>query len=472
MIQGKKIGIWGFGVVGKAAIPYLLTKTSQLQILDKKTLSDQDCEFLAQYSIPFYEQQHHLETFLAENDLILASPGIDVRPYAAWRHKFITELDLLRTEFKKTIIAITGSVGKTSITSILSQLYSSQKESRIYTGGNIGDGMLRLAVEAHSYDHALLEVSSFQLERCRNFAPDLAIFTNFYPNHLDRHGTMQDYFEAKFQIIARQQKHQQALITANCLPFMVGKKVFSECNVLCDALSPFELNKYQHLPIKRLFFIKDDHVFLQESGELLLLFDLTSLPPLTFKQNWLIIISTLYLAHRFLAMPDYLAHIAQLAQMIRVPEHRLEFVASCNGVSIFNDSKATTPTSTLAAVDALCDKPITLLLGGLSKGVNRQPFIQQLSGKVARIVCFGKEAEQLRRWCQKVQIEAYSFERLEEAVTHALRSTYDGTGHILFSPAGSSFDLFRDYQERGAYFKQLVAASAAQLQAAAQGLIL
>jgi UDP-N-acetylmuramoylalanine--D-glutamate ligase len=154
-------------------------------------------------------------------------------------------------------------------------------------------------------------------------------------------------------------------------------------------------------------------------------------------------------------MPSYLTTITQTAQHITLPEHRLELVTSYSGISIFNDSKATTPASTLAAVHTLQDKPIILLLGGLSKGIDRRPFIEQLKNKVHSIVCFGKEAEQLKSWCDTSEIPAYCFSTLEEAASKALTLAQNNT-YILFSPAGSSFDLFKDYQERGTYFKNFV----------------
>jgi UDP-N-acetylmuramoylalanine--D-glutamate ligase len=455
MIDGKKIGIWGFGIVGKSALPYFLSKTPHIQVLDAKHLSLEDQQLLGHYAIPFYEQHNHLQQFLDENDYILASPGIDLRPYSSYSHKWVTELDIMQQEFKKPIIAITGSVGKTSITSILSQIFQHHNRPHIYTGGNIGHGMLSLAHTPDQYDGALLEVSSFQLEHCKIFAPDLAIWTTFYPNHLDRHGTLQAYFDAKFQLIARQQSQQQALIPASILPFMENKKVFSEINVLCDIECNLEISQYKHLPIKRVFFIQDNILYMHESNNNVSLFDLRTLPSVTFKQNWLIILSSLYLAHRFLAMPSYLTTITQTAQHITLPEHRLELVTSYSGISIFNDSKATTPASTLAAVHTLQDKPIILLLGGLSKGIDRRPFIEQLKNKVHSIVCFGKEAEQLKSWCDTSEIPAYCFSTLEEAASKALTLAQNNT-YILFSPAGSSFDLFKDYQERGTYFKNFV----------------
>src|SRR5690606_28349772 len=144
-----------------------------------------------------------LNTFLENNSYIIPSPGINVYPYASFAHKWLAELDLFNSEYKKPIIAITGTVGKTSVTHLLDQLLQKYTQ-RVLTGGNIGIGMLDLLSHPENTDVSLLEVSSFQLELCKSFAPDLAIWTTFSENHLDRHETIDKYFDAKYRILINQ----------------------------------------------------------------------------------------------------------------------------------------------------------------------------------------------------------------------------------------------------------------------------
>ena len=151
---------------------------------------------------------------------------------------------------------------------------------------------------------------------------------------------------------------------------------------------------------------------------------------------------------------DAQALIAQ-ADNLSLPSYRLEEVATINGVTYYNDSKSTIMQATLAAVDALHNKKIILLLGGVSKGVDRAPFVQQLKDNVQAVICFGKEAEQLRAACCAASIEAHAVKTLEEAVALAQKNSQKAEA-ILLSPGGASFDLFKDYQERGARFKELV----------------
>ena len=135
--------------------------------------------------------------------------------------------------------------------------------------------------------------------------------------------------------------------------------------------------------------------------------------------------------------------------------HRIEFVKTVDGIEYYNDSKATISQSTLAAVEKLKNKKITIILGGISKGVKREEFIRQLSGKIKQAICFGKEAKELYTWCKKFGINSTQEKSLEAALEKARKKTPAGEC-ILFSPAGASFDLYSNYMERGKHFISLV----------------
>ncbi len=208
---GKKIGVWGLGVVGKSAITYFHSKNNRVQALDRREPNTQEQAFLTAHHTPFFLQDK-LTEFLEHNDYILPSCGIDLRPYATYNHKFLSELDIFRAECHKPIIAITGSVGKTTVTHLLSQLIAHQGKT-VFTGGNIGVGLLDSIEQANKADYVILEVSSFQLERCKSFKPHLALCTNIHANHLDRHGSLESYIDAKLQIIAHQGSEDRALFS-------------------------------------------------------------------------------------------------------------------------------------------------------------------------------------------------------------------------------------------------------------------
>ncbi len=182
-----------------------------------------------------------LTNFLEYNDYIIASPGIDLRPYQSYEHKFVTEIDLFCQDWQKPLITITGTVGKTSTTHLLSELLK-LAGLRVATGGNIGTGMLDLLNEQTSSDCAVLELSSFQLEYAQHCTPDLAIITNIYPNHLDRHGTYDEYTRAKLRSIQLQTPQQKTLI-----PLSLYETVADILPMLHNALFYFHGNNRNHI---------------------------------------------------------------------------------------------------------------------------------------------------------------------------------------------------------------------------------
>jgi len=298
-------------------------------------------------------------------------------------------------------------------------------------------------------DAALLEVSSFQLEYCKKFAPDLAVWTNFYPNHLDRHGSIYNYFAAKCLLISHQHTQQKALIPLNLLHAIKKQGLPSgHCSFFTDR-QPNKTQLRCLQPKNHLFFIDNSTIVKYMNGIYRPLINISDLPLLTFRENWLIICSILDM----LTLP--FALLPKITQQLTLPKHRLEKIACVNAIDFYNDSKSTTPASTYAAVQKLNTKPIFLFLGGLSKNIDRTPFIRTLKNNVAYVYCFGTEAVLLHRICVAYAIPSAAYSTLDHAFLHAIKKIHPGS-IVLFSPAGSSFDLFTNYQERGNYFKKLV----------------
>ncbi len=442
-LANKKIGIWGFGVVGKSAADYFYRHGCPISVMDTRDLTLQELALLSSKNIPYLKQDQQIQDFLASHDFILASPGVDLRPYASYRHKWLTELDIFCASFKKPIIAITGTVGKTTITHFLSHLLGAYRT--IWTGGNIGTGMLDLLAQDHSkYDAALLELSSFQLEHCTTFAPDIALWTTFSPNHLDRHTTEQEYFNAKQQMLMLQNENHRALV-----PLSLKSSLSKEIKSTLHFFTPVPPTKQELATTNSIFYLRDHAIIHAYNNSTTTIGSLQDLPDLTYTDNWLAIISTLYL----LNIP--LNNLSHQAQSLTLPEHRLERIATINGIDFYNDSKSTTPPSTLAAINKLRKKPLLLLFGGLSKGIDRTPVIQNLGNEVKKVYCFGREAYDLEALCKKFNTPSMAFATLDQAFAQAVNDAREGD-QILFSPAGASFDLFKNYKDRGEYFKSLV----------------
>ncbi len=447
--KNTKIGIWGFGCLGKAAVHYFIDQGYTIEVMDNQKLSLATLQNFANKNIHFRDEKNDKERFFLSNDFLLPSPGIDIsKYYATYYNKWISELDFFQTKFKKPIIAITGSVGKTTIAHMLSEILDYHGVRRI-TGGNIGIPTFDLINQQQMCAVAIVEASSFQLEYCKQFAPNIAVITNFYPNHLDRHKNTKEYFKAKLPILAYQNKNQHAV-----LPFDLRNAITSQIPLrqrcaFFASYRPSDTALQQLKKTESLFYIDNTSIIQYINDSHTKLIDLQYLPKITFRQNWLILSSVLTL----LDIPP--ASLVESVQSITLPEHRLEHVATINLVDFYNDSKSTTPASTQAAVKKLANRPIKLFLGGLSKGIDRAPLIKMLKPYVQHVYCFGNEAITLDYACKQYTISSTHYKTLKEAFTSCIQNIKPGD-QVLFSPAGSSFDLYKNYQVRGNHFKKMV----------------
>jgi len=445
----KTIGIWGYGVVGKSAARYLQSFAQNISIFDHKQFSAEQAAQLQQENMRIY-QPRELELFLQAHEYIVPSPGIDLIPYQEYAHKFIAEFDLFADAWKKPIIALTGTVGKTSITSLLSQLLVAAHK-QVATGGNIGTGMLDLLTQQEAADCALLELSSFQLELCKTAAPDLAVITNLFPNHLDRHGSFENYCAAKYKIFAQQTAQQQALVPLELLSSVRAHFPHKAFHFF-SATPPTQEQRAQLSAQERCYYLDQQTIYGYRDGQQHIIAQLTE-QHISYPQNWLIIYAVLDL----LNIPTEIVTAA--LPTLNIPDHRLACIAQHAGISFYNDSKATVPEAMLAAVKKLDGSPIVLFLGGVSKGVDRRAALAQLrTMSVKHVICFGKEAEQLQAACAENMIPASAHENLETAFTYCMQQIAQSGDQVLFSPAGASFDLFSHYQERGDVFKKMVQA--------------
>lgn len=449
-----KYGIWGLGVVGKSVLRFLSNKGHELSVMDARIPTDEEQAFLDKNAISYISQSNSIQ-FFSSNDYIIPSPGIDVTPMAAVMNKLLPELDIFSAAWMKPLIAVTGSLGKTTT---VAQLTAILQENGIVvaTGGNIGTGMLDLLEQQDVADYALLELSSFQLEFSQAIRPDLAIITNLYPNHLDRHGSFEKYVEAKLQVIAHQRENQQALAPL---------ELISDIQLLTDRpIHYFSMHDESALlqentksDLRRLLSLlrPTDTLYTWRKGQVMTLRGKSAETIATvpsdmpgYAQTWLTLIAACDLLGLLKNQEFSLPRAA-------IPPHRLEKLPSAAPYIFYNDSKSTVIEATLAAVDHLQPAPIHLLLGGISKGVDRLKEIGRLKNKVASILCFGGEAAHLYAACLQEGIPASEHRSLEAAFQEVLRTAQQGDT-ILLSPSGASYDLYKNYQERGDHFKRLI----------------
>ncbi len=322
--QTAPIGVWGFGTSGQAITRFLLARGYRVNVYDQKPiLLPLTHEHLRYYApdklIPFLQDHQH----------IVPSPGIDLRPYGEHQTKFISELDVFYSAWQKKIIGITGTIGKTTVTHLLSQLIPAAGLT-LATGGNIGIGMLDLVASQDRASAALLELSSFQLEGAHLQAPDLMIITNIYPNHLDRHGSQEAYTAAKLRPLTLQTADQQALVNLACREEVrkITHRPIAWFSTTWNEAAAAEL-----APGERCFYSTS-------SGGLGLaersassaqidhhIVDPTPSPTNSYPENWLIVRAALSL----LNLPFSL----ETAHKISIPEHRLARIATHNGINFY-----------------------------------------------------------------------------------------------------------------------------------------
>lgn len=444
----KIIGIWGYGKVGKALVTFWTQKNCTVYVMDKNKEVEKKLKNDFPEALFFQEPEtpNHTLSFFTEPSSIYVSPGIDIRHYYPFlKDTLKTEIDLFFSAWLKPIIAITGSVGKTTITSFLSSLLRSYGIAHA-TGGNIGTPMLELINIKTMY--AVLELSSFQLEYSTDFYPTIAVWTNFYPNHLDRHTTEEAYFKAKYQILMRQTCNETAIVPSSIIPYF-NQYGWPKSNLYFIA----DEEKYSKTIVGQypIFTYKNNSVYVIKSEyNSTLLCSLDKLPTITICQNWLFLIAILYVLDLFNdTFIDHALHIIPIA-------HRTEFVTTINSLTFINDSKSTTIASTLAAVKQYKNNPVILILGGLSKGVDRSVLFKNLPANIAYILTFGHEAFTLANFCkQHSSIEVDHTQTLDETIVKAINVALPNS-IILFSPSGSSYDLYNNYEERGNHFKNIV----------------
>lgn len=445
------IGIWGYGKTGKALKQYFLADSSVEEIYILSNVERDNDDIFCEVSKVKYYLEKDFEDWFSRVVWVYVSPGIDITNYyQKLKDKLKNEVDLFFALWPNKTVAITGSVGKTSATTFLSHALQNVNISTI-VGGNIGTPLCELLNYKDNTSFAIVELSSFQLEYSNACQPDVAVITNLDQNHLDRHKTYKSYWKAKSNIFINQKKGQFLLVPYSLYEMALDENPKSTIAIFLHNPSTFEIPTLLALSHKHHIFIAIDHcqsIFHISCGSQTLIGTLPTNKK-TFDENILIIAAVAFLLNISLSA-DWHTTITPL-------DHRLSCIGTYNEIEFYNDSKATVMKATIAAVNQLNSKPIILILGGISKGVNRAPYIKELHTKVNFIVTFGKEATELFTYAHDACIPATACMDLESAFEVAIKQASSiKPAIILFSPGGSSYDFFTDYQHRGTVFTQMV----------------
>jgi UDP-N-acetylmuramoylalanine--D-glutamate ligase len=450
-LSGQRVAVLGFARQGQALARWLPTVGAQVVVSDGKT-ADALGVVLDAYPGVEFVLGGHPETLLDGVDLLCLSGGVPldlpiVRAAQARGIPLTNDAQLFIERCPAPVIGITGSAGKTTTTT-LTGLMLEQAGFTTHVGGNIGAVLLDALPTIQPTDKVVMELSSFQLELMTT-SPAIGAVLNITPNHLDRHGTMEAYIEAKAQIILHQRPDDLAVLgrddaNARALIARAPGRVaqFSAHAIVADGA----FLAGERLIVSGTSAPKGEPTVVMERGDILL----------RGAHNVLNVLAACAIAGAAGTPPEAMRAVVGA---FRGVEHRLELVATLDGARWYNDSIATAPERVLAALRSFTE-PIVLLLGGRDKKLPWEEMLTDALQRCRRIIAFGEAGELILRTLNDLGAPsglAVRVATLEEAVAEARRSARPGDV-VLLSPGGTSYDAYRDFAERGDHFRRLVAA--------------
>ena len=334
-------------------------------------------------------------------------------------------------------VGVTGSNGKSTTVTLL-DLMAREEGLRTLTGGNLGTPVTSFVKEDRAADFILAEVSSFQLETVQRFRPSIAAILNLSPDHLDRHASAEEYFNAKLRIFSQMEESDWAVLNDDdqLLSNLTGNL----------ALQRFPFSR-SHL-LKQGALVKEGWIVLREKGD--------EFPVVA--TNSLVLAGTHNLENALAAaaiacrMGIGAGSMASVLQSFAGLEHRMELLGYFRGVPVYNDSKGTNVGATIRSLDGL-GKDVILILGGKDKGTSYDPLKAVIREKVSHLILLGEAASRMEKAFRNAA-DIIVVDSLDEAVRVAVQRARPGS-EILFSPACSSFDMFSGFEERGRVFKEV-----------------
>lgn len=449
-IRFRKVAVIGLGVSNLPLLEYLYNKKAQVTVFDERTLEEIPEETINK--INTYE----FDTFFGKNclenlngfNVIFRSPScLPTRPELQKETDrgaiVTTEVEMLMEMCPCKIIGVTGSDGKTTTTSLINAILQ-HAGYRTFLGGNIGTPLFTKLPEMEPNDIVVLELSSFQLMNM-NISPDIAVITNITPNHLNIHKDYQEYIDAK-KCIFKNQKENGILIlnydndiTRECSKEANGKVIFFSSKTKLDNgfIVDDDIIKECNDGIRK-HILNTDEVILRGNHNF---------------QN----IATALAATKTLVGTDVAIEAIKIFKPV---EHRIEFVREIDGVKWYNDSASSSPTRTISGLNAFKEN-IILIAGGYDKNLEYEPLAKPVVDKVSTLILIGQTAEKIydvvknESEKENKKININMCDTLEQTIEIAKKSAKKGDV-VLFSPASASFDMFKNFADRGNKFKDLV----------------
>jgi len=442
-LHGKKVLVVGLARTGLATVKFLKKKGAIVSASESKLEAEMKevASELGEMSISLEWGGHTVSQFLKQ-DLIILSPGVDptlepIRKALDKGVQVISEMELACQFIRIPIIAITGTNGKTTTTLLIGDMLK-EEGKKVGVGGNVGDPLILFAEGGEQWEILVVEVSSFQLEGIDVFRPRCSVLLNITEDHLDRYSKYEDYIEAKSRIFKNQGAEDVAILNWD---------------------DPIVMKHEKRVKAKKFFFslkerVKEGGFFNGEEVVLILngreeTYSLSQ-SPLKGIHNVENMMAAIIAARLFGSSKEA---IQRVINRFRGLEHRLEFVREIEGVFYYNDSKGTNVGSVIKSLQSF-QEPVILIAGGKDKMTDLHSLKEWVKSRVRRMILIGEAKERMARELGSLT-DTVMAGTLEEAVLLAYRMAKRGEV-VLLSPACSSFDMFRDYKERGKVFKEAV----------------
>lgn len=438
----KKVLIMGFSMSGKSAAKYLARHGADVFITENREQKEEDLKDIQELEglgikIEFGGNS---DEFLNDSYMAIVSPSVpkESELYKKVQKKniqIISEIELAYKETGRPFIGITGTNGKTTVTALTSHILSS--EYKAPECGNIGVPPTSLL--DNDVDYFVCELSSFQMEHTNAFKAQIACWTNFTPDHITWHGTLENYFNAKAKLFRNP--------TASAFAVLNGadEKLLEFSKTVGGTVFLFDKEVEDNC-----CYIKDESIFYKRNGKEEFIIKLADCP-LIGHHNYQNIMCCVIMA-KIIGISN--EHIQERIKDFVVPEHRLEKVREYNGITFYNDSKATNPEASIVAINSFNNTDVTLIAGGRDKLTILDEFCESVKQHIKTVILIGEATERFEEALKKSGFDnILKADTMESAIDKAIELK---PNNVLLSPACASFDMFKGYEERGTVFKNYV----------------
>jgi UDP-N-acetylmuramoylalanine--D-glutamate ligase len=437
-LKNKHILVVGLARTGVSVARFLASRGAVITVTDMRTGEQLSDHMSALAGLPIiWELGRHDDASFTGSDLIVVSPGVPMDlPQLVMAGKagrqIISEIELASCFITAPLVAITGTNGKTTTTTLVGEIFKANGFAT-YVGGNIGDPLIELVESGQQVERVVAEISSFQLEWISSFRPKVAALLNISEDHLDRYASYQEYINAKLRIFENQTGDDFAVVNRD------DALVWKYARDLKAQLFPFSRKQ----ELEEGIFYRDGVITFRHNGQQ------ESFPTESIRLQGVHNLENIMAALACTLLLGCRADTSfEIVRNFESLHHRMEFVRKFKGVGYYEDSKATNVGSVEKALESF--KNITLIAGGKDKGGSYAPLVALIQERVRHLILIGEAADRMQLELGSLTY-THRAATLEEAVWLAAQITASG-GTVLMSPACSSFDMFRDYEERAERF--------------------